>query len=389
MASSTANTRSAKPTGSGLAFTAITPRPSEARRNTSPTEPVLSSTRLSTGSARSRKRHIRSSAKSGRMGATRSAIIARCWSRSRTNSRRFCQSTKDRADLRAVMRLPISAAMLSPPSCAASSRRRRRFASALPSASSTRITARRSGPSAIRLSRVTVFRDAGIWSAAPEPLEPPAVSPCVVDGVSGIAVAEVVLDEAQIVPLVGEREATGMAQRVWVHTQQTGTLGRHGDQVIDRLPGHGLTALGDEQPGQRVRAGGEIPAEGAQLVAGNRLLDRETALEAAYPQPGAVEVELVPAQAHGLADAQAVAVGHQQQKVVAHPVSTGLGGSEQPSHLGWRQVILGALVPVGGFANGDRPTLDLSPIGRLRRHRRNPLLAREAGSHTLDKRRFR
>src|SRR3954464_10932232 len=79
---------------------------------------------------------------------------------------------------------------------------------------------------------------------------------------------------------------------VWVHTQQTGTLGRRGDQGIDRLPGHGLTALGDEQPGQRVGTGSKGARDGAQLVAGNRLLDRETALEAAYPQPGAVEVKL-------------------------------------------------------------------------------------------------
>src|SRR3954466_2607758 len=34
------------------------------------------------------------------------------------------------------------------------------------------------------------------------------------------------------------------------------------------------------------------------------------------------------------------------------------------------------------------PTLDLSPLGRLHRHRRNSLLAREAGSHALDKMRF-
>src|SRR3954465_12175437 len=122
-------------------------------------------------------------------------------------------------------------------------------------------------------------------STSPEPFEPPAVSPCVVDGVSRIAVAEVVLDEAQIVPLVGEREATGMAQRVWVHTQQTGTLGRRGDQVIDRLPGHRLTALGDEQPGQRVGTGSKVAPEGAQLVTGDGLLDRAAALRAPHPQP--------------------------------------------------------------------------------------------------------
>src|SRR4051812_48697721 len=71
------------------------------------------------------------------------------------------------------------------------------------------------------------------------------------------------------------------------------------DEVVDRLARHRLAALGDEQPGQCVRAGGEIAADGAQLVAGDGLLDREAALEAAYPQPGAVEVERVPAQTHG------------------------------------------------------------------------------------------
>ena len=225
---------------------------------------------------------------------------------------------------------------------------------------------------------MTVFLDARP-SASPEPFEPTTGSPRVVDGLTGIAVAEVVLDETQVVPLVGEREAAGMAQRVRVDASEAGARRRRGDEIVHRLARHRLAPLGDEQPGQCVRAGGEIAADGAQLVAGNGLLDREAALEAAYPQPGAVEVELVPAQTHGLADAQTVAVGHQQQKVVAYPVPAGLGGGEQQGHFGRRQVILGALVPVGGFDGAGRPTLDLSPAGRRRRHRRNPLLAREAG----------
>src|SRR4051812_37502262 len=94
-----------------------------------------------------------------------------------------------------------------------------------------------------------------------------------------------------------------MAQRVWVHTQQTGARRRHRDEIVHRLPGHGLTALGDEQPGQRVGTGSKVAPDGAQLVTGDGLLDREAALKAAYPHPGAVEVELVPAQAHGLARA--------------------------------------------------------------------------------------
>src|SRR6478672_4954912 len=126
-------------------------------------------------------------------------------------------------------------------------------------------------------------------SSSPEPLEPPAGSTGVVDGVSGIAVAEVVLDEAQVVPLVGEREAAGMAQRVRVHTQQTGTLGRRGDQVIDRLPSHGLTALGDEQPGQRVGTGSKVAPDGAQLVTGDGLLDREAALNSPLTKSSLVD----------------------------------------------------------------------------------------------------
>lgn len=113
--------------------------------------------------------------------------------------------------------------------------------------------------------------------------------------------------------------------------------------------------------------------DGAQLVAGDRLLDRQPALEPAHPQPGAVE--LVATQADGLADPEAVAVHHQQEQVVAHAVPSGPGGVQQLGHLAGGQVILVALVPVGGRGGAGRLTLDLSPFGRLRRHRRNPLLA--------------
>src|SRR3954447_5710278 len=120
-------------------------------------------------------------------------------------------------------------------------------------------------------------------SASPEPFEPPTGSPRVVDGVWGIAVAEVVLDETQVVPLVGQREAAGMAQRVRVDVGEGGARRRHRDEIIHRLARHRLAPLGDEQPGQCVRAGSEITADGAQLVAGDWLLDREATLEAAYP----------------------------------------------------------------------------------------------------------
>ena len=151
---------------------------------------------------------------------------------------------------------------------------------------------------------------------------------------------EVVLNEAQVVPLVSEREATGVPQRVRVGARQAGTLRCRRNQVIHSLPGERLITLGDEQPGQRIGARSKVSLDGAQFVTGDRLLDGQPALEAAHPQPGAVEVEVVAAQAHGLADPQAVAIGHEQKQVVAHAMTAGLGGVQQPGHFSGRQVVL-------------------------------------------------
>ncbi len=80
--------------------------------------------------------------------------------------------------------------------------------------------------------------------------------------------------------LVGEREAAGMAQRVRVDVGEAGARRRRGDEVVHRLARHRLAPLGDEQPGPCVRTDGEIAADGAQLVAGDWLLDREAAVGA-------------------------------------------------------------------------------------------------------------
>ena len=58
------------------------------------------------------------------------------------------------------------------------------------------------------------------------------------------------------------------------------------------------------------------------------------AFEAAHPQPRAVKVEFVAAQADGLADPQSVPVGHEQHQVVAHTMTAGLGGIQQLGHFG-------------------------------------------------------
>lgn len=126
--------------------------------------------------------------------------------------------------------------------------------------------------------------------SSPQPLEAPPCRAGIMDGVLGIAMAEVVLDGPQLRFLVGEAETAGVAQGVWVDTLQPGTLGRRSDEVVDRLAGEWLSALGQEQPRQLAPAHGEVAADRAQLVAGDRLLDRQPALETAYPQPGAIQV---------------------------------------------------------------------------------------------------
>ena len=84
--------------------------------------------------------------------------------------------------------------------------------------------------------------------------------------------AEVVLDEPEVVPLVGEVVAAGMAQHVRPDAAETGALAGLTDEVVDGLARHRLAALGDEQPRQLILARREVALDGAELVAGDRLL---------------------------------------------------------------------------------------------------------------------
>src|SRR3954471_3931511 len=103
----------------------------------------------------------------------------------------------------------------------------------------------------------------------PESLEPAAGHARVMDRVLGVAMAQVVLDEAQIVALVGKVEATRVAQHMRMHGAEPRAPGRCADQVIHRLARERLTALGDEQPEQAIRPRCKIALDGAQLGAGD------------------------------------------------------------------------------------------------------------------------
>jgi len=64
----------------------------------------------------------------------------------------------------------------------------------------------------------------GHLASSPQPFEAPACCSGVMDGVLGVAVAEIVLDQAQIVALVGQVVAAGVAERVRVDARQASAL---------------------------------------------------------------------------------------------------------------------------------------------------------------------
>ena len=139
----------------------------------------------------------------------------------------------------------------------------------------------------------------------------------------------------------------------------------HADQIIDRTPRHRLPALGNEKPRQLVGARGEIAFDRPQLVAGDRLLDRQRIFQTLHPHTRLREVHLVAPQSDRFAHPQPVPVHHQHQQVIARSVSAALRRIEQLLHLGFVEKILAALVRVGGLPHPRfRPTLYISPLGR-------------------------
>ena len=58
-----------------------------------------------------------------------------------------------------------------------------------------------------------------------------------------------------------------------------GLLAGHTHDVVDGLTGELRLPLRDKEPGQLVGTGGEIALDGAQFIAGDRVLDAQAALE--------------------------------------------------------------------------------------------------------------
>jgi hypothetical protein len=106
----------------------------------------------------------------------------------------------------------------------------------------------------------------------------------VMNGVLGISVTKVILHRPQISALVGQVVAAGVAEHVRPDAPELCGLSSDPHDKIDGLPGELCLPLGHEQPGQIVLPGGEVALDGAEFVAGDRVLDAQAALEAS-PRP--------------------------------------------------------------------------------------------------------
>ena len=130
-----------------------------------------------------------------------------------------------------------------------------------------------------------------------------------------------------------------MAQHVGVDRPQAGARRSRTNDVVHRLPGERLAALGEEKPWQMVTARSQPASDGAQLVAGDGLLDRETILEPFDPDSRPLQVHLVPTKRDRLADAQTMAVHHQDQQVIADAVATFASGFQEGGELGFAEEV--------------------------------------------------
>jgi Tn3 transposase DDE domain len=104
------------------------------------------------------------------------------------------------------------------------------------------------------------------------------------DGMSGVTVAKVLLDQPEIVAPIREGEAAGVPEHVRMDRRQSSSPRRDRDQIIDGLTGECLAAFRDEEPGEPVRTGGQKALNRAEFITRDRLFDGQTVLETTNPE---------------------------------------------------------------------------------------------------------
>src|SRR5689334_12845525 len=91
-------------------------------------------------------------------------------------------------------------------------------------------------------------------ASVPHAIEAPGRNSGVAARVLGITVTEPVLDQPEVLTLIGERIAARVAEHVGMHMSEARALASLGNEVVDRPADHLTAPFGDEEPGQVILA---------------------------------------------------------------------------------------------------------------------------------------
>jgi hypothetical protein len=157
------------------------------------------------------------------------------------------------------------------------------------------------------------------------------------------SVAEIGLDGARVVAVVGELEPAGMPQHVGMHEE--GEFRRHarpGNHALISGYGQRRATLRDKDVWGRWRFAQEL-AQRAAFPRRYRMHAGISALRPADMQAPSGEVDVVPAQRHQLRGPKAVAVSDQDRRGVPMPRPVLLGGFDEPFDLAIGEIFTAAL----------------------------------------------
>jgi hypothetical protein len=157
------------------------------------------------------------------------------------------------------------------------------------------------------------------------------------------SVAEISLDGARIVTVVGELEPAGMPQHVGMHEEREFRSRTHpGNHALISGYGQRRATLRDEDVWGRWDFAQEL-AQRAAFPRRYRMHAGVPALGPADMQAPGGEVDVVPAQCHQLRGPEAVAVSDQDSGGVPMPRAVLLGGLDEPLDLPVGEIFTAAL----------------------------------------------
>jgi hypothetical protein len=175
------------------------------------------------------------------------------------------------------------------------------------------------------------------YNLSPKPFKSGRIGCGVSNGVLDVAVAEVVLDEAGVRALVGQRKTAGVTQHVRVSVErQSGPLAVGTDREPSGPAVQRGAPVADKQGSALGLQSGSFDQPrfyGSQLIAAQRMRGRESLLEPANVQHAAFKIHLGELEAARFRDAEAVAEHEQEKAAVADLVPAAARGGNEFFHL--------------------------------------------------------